>query len=60
MEYRKEVAVLEQRISEFNALDTGSSHADNCRDAGVWRKSDIKREWQYKKHDQELSVRIAI
>lgn len=66
MEYGKEVAVLEQRISEFNTSDTGSSHTDDCRDAGVQecggsqRRSDIKREWQRKKHDQELSDRIAI
>lgn len=66
MEYGKEVTVLEQRISEFNISDTGSSHADSYGDAGVQEcggsqgKSDIKREWQCKKHNQELSDRIAI
>lgn len=66
MEYGKEIAVLEQQISEFNISDTGSSHADSCGDAGVQEcggsqgKPDFEREWQCKKHDQELSDRIAI
>ena len=61
-----EVAVLEQRISEFIISDTGSSYADSCGDAGVQEcgrsqgKPDIKREWQRKEHDQELFDRIAI
>lgn len=66
MEYGKETIVLEQRISEFNTADAGSSYADSCRDAALQecgrsqRKSGIEREWQHKKQHQELCDRIAV
>ena len=66
MEYGKEVMELEQRISEFNIRDAGSSDADDWRNADLsqcgrsQREPDTEREWQHQKQYQELSDRIAV